>query len=102
MKLLVVEGLYKPVLDKRLKKQFVHQYGEIFDFDKVSRTLENFTRKNKIAFLSLPRLLQDSAVQVETLFYPRENIHVNKEGIAFSAHAIVEKLYSLLWISPAS
>jgi hypothetical protein len=99
MKLLVVEGLYKSVIEKEKQEFSIQQYGDVFDFDKVSRILENFTSKNKIDFVSLPRLLRDSSIPVETLFHRSENIHVKKEGIEFSSRAIVEKLRSLHWIN---
>jgi lysophospholipase L1-like esterase len=98
MKFLIVEGLYKPVLDKEKQREIITLYGDQFDFDKVSRLLSEHTRKTRIPFLSLPRRLKDQDIDVNSLMHPEDSMHLNRKGIQFFAQAVVAKLKSLQWV----
>ncbi len=95
---LVVEGVYKPVLDPRWQRRIVRQYGDVFDCDRVSRTLDEFCRERGIEFLSLSRLVRERDLAVSDLMHADDTVHLNREGIQFYAGAVVDKLRSLEWI----
>jgi lysophospholipase L1-like esterase len=98
MRILVVEGIYSPVLDENRQKELVQIYGDEFDFEKVTRILENHTEENGIAFLSLPRVITERQITVRELMYRSDSVHLNREGILFYSHAVVDKLRSLHWV----
>lgn len=98
MKFLVVEGLYKPVLDEQWRKLVVRQYGDVFDFDKVSSILDDFCAREGINFLSLPRIVEQRDARVSDFMHYDDTLHLNEEGIRFYSGAVVEKLRSLGWI----
>ena len=99
MKLLVVEGLYRHVLDEKRRQNIIQKYGDKFDFDKVSRILDEHTRENGIAFLSLPRRLKEEQISVADLMHPEDSTHLNVDGIHFYARTVMDKLQSLGWIA---
>ncbi len=98
MKFLVVEGLYRPAQDESCRQRLTGIYGDIFEFDRVTQSLLDFTQEHGIAFLSLPRLLQGSDLQVSALMFKRDNMHFNREGIQFYCRAVADKLRSLQWL----
>jgi len=99
MKLLVVEGLYRPVVDEKTERRLVQIYGDKFDFDQVSRILAEHMRKTQTAFLSLPRQLKQQKIDVSGLMRPEDALHLNKDGIQFYSQAVVAKLRSLHWVT---
>lgn len=95
---LVVEGIYKPAMEDELHKEIFERWGSAFDFERVTESLEEFTRNNDIAFLSLPRLAKERTPSVGALFHPEDTMHFNGEGALFYADAVAERLESLGWI----
>jgi len=97
MKFLLIEGLYRPALPGKMQDKVTEQYGEIFDFNKVSKILENFSAKQGIAFLSLPKIVKEQKVPAPGLMYKEDTMHLNRDGISLYAVSVVNKLHSLGW-----
>lgn len=98
MKFLLVEGLYKPVQDEWSREQIIREYGEVFDFDNVTTALGDFCGTERIAFLSLPRAIENRGVAVSTLMHPDDTMHLNAAGVRLYSEVVVEKLRSLQWV----
>jgi lysophospholipase L1-like esterase len=97
MKFLLVEGLYRPAVEKSLQDEIVQAYGAVFDFDRVTDALARFCRRSDIAFLSLPAAARSGNAPVSALMHPEDFIHLNGEGIRFFSRAVAGKLKSLGW-----
>jgi hypothetical protein len=98
MRFLLVEGLYRPAVDRGLQKEIIGAYGDLFDFRQVSARLADFAQKSGIAFLSLPEAVEARHLPVENLMHREDFIHLNREGIRFFSQAVVEKLNALGWL----
>lgn len=98
MKFLVVEGLYKPVLDEKMKKKIIKSYGDIFDFEKPTQKLQDYFQEKNIEFLSLPKIVKEQNIPVEILFHREDNMHLNERGIELFSDSVVRKLRSLGWV----
>ena len=98
MKFLMVEGLYRPVVDEQARREVESVYGAQFDFDKVSAILERHCRTHGIECLSLPRLVAARGVRAADLMHRDETIHLDRRGIELYATAVAEKLRALRWI----
>lgn len=98
MKLLVVEGIYRPAWDDRAKSRLIDYYGDIFDFDRVTRTLQSHCLSNDIAFLSLPVRMNERGLRPSDLMHRQDNMHLDSRGVRFFAEEVAEKLAALGWI----
>lgn len=98
MKFLLVEGIYRPAVDRGLQEELIEAYGDRFDFSQISRRLGCFAEKNGIAFLSLPEAVEARQAPVRDLMHREDYIHLNREGIRFFSHAVAEKLKALGWL----
>jgi len=98
IRLLVVEGLYRPALDEAMRRRVVSAYGDRFDFDKVSKLLAQHGATAGYEFLSLPRLVRERALDVRRLMHAEDTTHLNAEGVRVFASAVIEKLRDLGWL----
>jgi hypothetical protein len=97
MKFLLVEGLYRPAVEKSLQDDVVQAYGAVFDFNRVTDSLSRFCRRSGIAFLSLPAAARSENVPASTMMHPEDYLHLNGEGIRFFSRAVARKLKALGW-----
>jgi lysophospholipase L1-like esterase len=95
---LVVEDIYRPVLDPGARQEITAGYSEEFDFDKVTRLLESFTRERGIAFVSLAAEATARGVHAGEVMPPSDTIHLNAAGIRLWCLAVSSKLESLGWL----
>jgi len=102
IRLLLVEGLYRPALDSEMRQQVVGAYGDQFDFDKVSANLASVSAEFGIEFLSLPRLARNRALDAKTLMHREDTMHLNREGVKFYADAVAERISKLGWLTEAA
>jgi hypothetical protein len=98
MRLLVVEGIYKPMADSQKRQGAVYIFGDVFEPDKVSAILDERCRREGIEFLSLPRAAAAGGVAPSTLMHRRDNIHLNAEGVRFYARQVADRLAELGWV----
>jgi lysophospholipase L1-like esterase len=96
---MVVEGVYRPALDESLRQQVLDSYGDQFDFDKVSRTLSDYSEESNIPFLSLQRLIQSRDIRIHEILHPEDTMHLNKKGVELFASSIAEKIRELGWMN---
>jgi len=102
MKLLIVEGVYRSVHEEEDRQKLKQVYGDQFDFDRVTNTLQEYTQQNGIAFLSLPQLAQDNGIRISDLMHQEDNVHFDNRGIRFFSRAVVDKLNSLQWVQSST
>jgi lysophospholipase L1-like esterase len=95
---LVVEDIYRPVLDPDARRELTRGYTDAFDFDKVTRLFEGFTRDRGIAFVSIGREAESQGLHAPELMPPSDTIHLNAAGIRFWCSAVSHKLESLGWL----
>ncbi len=95
---LLVEGLARPVLDEQQRAQVVEVYGDNFDFDRVTRALEEHSAREGYEFLSLPRLVRERGLDVRELMHPQDTMHLNAEGARLFSSAIIDRLRALGWL----
>ena len=98
-KFIIVEGIYSPVLDNKYKEKLIAQYGDIFDFDKVTKILKDYCQKNNIEFLSLPEQIRAKGIGVTDLLPREDTMHLNKQGILFYIKELIDKLDKLGWLA---
>lgn len=98
MKFLMVEGLFRPVVDAQARQDAERVYGARFDFDRVSARLERHCRERGIECLSLPRMIAAQGVRAADVMRDDETIHLDRRGIAFYGRAVAEKLRALRWV----
>jgi len=95
---LLVEGLYRPALDDATRRVVLDAYGDIFDFDKVSRVFTEHSMATGYEFLSLPRLVRARGIDVRGLMHPEDAMHFNAEGNRLFAAAVVERIRERGWL----
>jgi lysophospholipase L1-like esterase len=98
MRFLLVEGIYRPALDERYRQRLVKEYGDIFDFSRVSRDLRQYSADHGIEFLSLPDLASQRGLGASDLMHVEDTMHLDKRGVAFWAGAVVDRLRYLGWL----
>ena len=76
MKFLLIEGLYRPALPGKMQEKAIEEYGDIFDFNKVTRILENFSLEHGIDFLSLPKIVRAQSLPVSSLMHKEDSMHI--------------------------
>jgi lysophospholipase L1-like esterase len=76
-------------------------YGDIFDFDRVTRTLEEHSVREGYEFLSLPRLVRERGLDVRELMHPQDTMHLNAEGARLFSAAVIERLEAIGWLDTA-
>lgn len=101
IRFLLVEGLTRPVLDEEQRAQVLEIYGDIFDFDRVTRALEAHSAREGYEFLSLPGIVRERGLDVRDLMHPHDTMHLNAEGVRVFSAAVVERLRTLGWIEAA-
>ena len=102
IRLLVVEGIERPVLDEVQRAEVLKIYGDQFDFDRVTRMLEEHGAAVSYEFLSLPRLVRARGLDVRTLMHPQDTMHLNAEGARLFSGAVIEQLRALGWLGEPS
>jgi lysophospholipase L1-like esterase len=95
---LVVEDIYRPVLDAEARQEVTAGYTDEFDFDKVTRYLEAFTRESGIAFVSLAAEATARGLRAEDVMPPSDTIHLNAAGIRLWSSVVQGSLESLGWL----
>jgi len=95
---LVVEGLYRPVLDPGARHEVTAGSTDEFDFDKVTRLLEAFTRERGIPFVSLAAETRAGGMQAADVMPPSDTIHLNAAGVRLWCSAVLSKMESLGWL----
>ena len=98
---LLVEGVYGNVLDPDRKAWIVQEYGDVFDFGKVTRLMDDFTRENGIQFLSVQDKMQERHIPISDVMHPEDYVHLNAEGVRLYSDWVLEKIRSLGWVNPA-
>lgn len=98
-KLLLVEGIYRPSLPGVMQDEVMKAYGPIFDFNKITNLLEEFSLKEGIEFLSLPKIVKEKNISVSSLMHKEDSMHLNHNGIFLFSNSILKKLNSLGWVS---
>jgi lysophospholipase L1-like esterase len=102
MKFLLVEGIYRAAIDPEMQKTLVGKYGDVFDFDRVTRSLDDYALSKDIEFVSLPRLAKEQGLRASDLMHSEDNMHLDRRGIVFFSDAVVQKLNTLGWLTPIS
>lgn len=97
-KFLLVEGVYRPALSGRMHDEIIKAYGPIFNFDKVTSILREFSLKEGIEFLSLQKVVKEQKISAASLMHKEDTMHLNGNGIRLYANSVVTKLRSLGWI----
>lgn len=98
IRFLLVEGIERPVLDEETRRQVVDIYGDVFDFSRVTRALDEHSTASGYEFLSLPRLVRERGLDVRTLMHPQDSMHLNAEGSRVFSAAIIDRLRALGWL----
>jgi lysophospholipase L1-like esterase len=98
IRFLLVEGIARPVLDLHQRAEVVKIYGDVFDFDRVTRALEEHSLREGYEFLSLPRLVRERGLDVRELMHPQDTMHLNAEGARLFSAAVIERLEALGWL----
>jgi lysophospholipase L1-like esterase len=99
MRFLLVEGIFRDAYDERARAQMRAIYGDVFDFDKVSRLLATNAEAHGIPFLSLPRAWRAEAIPIARIMHPEDNLHLNGEGARLYARSLRDELDALGWLS---
>ena len=102
IRFLLVEGIERPVLDEETRKLVVDIYGDQFDFDRVTRELEEHSAAVGYEFLSLPRLVRERGLDVRELLHPLDSMHLNAAGAKFFSTVVVERIRALGWLEEAA
>ena len=95
---LLVEGVYGNVLDPKRMAWSVETYGDVFDFGKVTRLLQDFAQREDIAFLSVQEVVRERGIPTTDIMHPEDYVHLNSSGIRLYSNLVLEKLKSLGWI----
>jgi lysophospholipase L1-like esterase len=95
---LLVEGIYRPALDDDMRRQVLDAYGDLFDFDRVSSSLEGIASEFGVEFLSLQRLVTERGLDANTLMHREDTMHLNRNGVEFYADAVADRISQLGWI----
>jgi lysophospholipase L1-like esterase len=101
MRFMIVEGIYRYAYDDAAREEIRRRYGDQFDFDKVSETLEQFSEARSIPFLSLPRLWRAQGVSIADIMHESDNLHLNGVGARLYARALRDELEKLGWLDVA-
>jgi len=96
-KFLLVECIDKPSLDGYWQYKIQKTYGDLLDFEKVNRLMNEFCSQNGIPFLSLYQEAKDRNLPVNSLFHPSDTIHMNREGALFYAECVAEQITAEGW-----
>ena len=99
IRFLVVEGVFKYSVDAAGKAEMIRRYGEIFDFDRVTGTLQRFCNRERIPFLSLQQIVKARKIPIHNLMHKEDRMHFNAAGIRFYAAEVTDKLRDLGWLS---
>lgn len=95
---MVVEGVYRPVLDSGARQEITAGYSDEFDFDKMTRLLRTFTRARGIPFVSLNEEAKARGVHAEEVMPPSDTIHLNAAGVRLWCSVVLSELESLGWL----
>lgn len=98
-KFLFVQGLDKPQLSERRRQLMVQTYGDVFDFEKISKKLHALCIENDIPYLDMAKVVRTKNVSVDELMHPVDDNHFNNTGAVFYAECVVERIDSLGWIN---
>ena len=98
VRFLMVEGVYGNVLDPARKAWSVENYGDIFDFDKVTRLLKEFSEQEGIPFLSIQDEVRRRGIPITDIMHPEDYVHLNVAGIKLYTGLVLEKLKSMGWV----
>lgn len=95
---IAVENLHLPEIDPEAAALMSGRYDTDFDFRKVTRRFESFTRDAGIAFVSLAEEAKRRAVKAEVLMPQGDTIHLSAEGVRFWAAAVERELSARGWL----
>jgi lysophospholipase L1-like esterase len=98
MRFLLVEGIYRPTLDMGMRQRIVEEYGDLFDFEKVTEALKTYAVQHGIEFLSLPEIARDRGIGAAEVMHPEDNLHLDKRGIRLFAVSVTDRLRALGWL----
>ena len=98
MRFLLVEGIYRPVLDEEMRDRLVKVYGDIFDFSRLTRTLKAYSSEQGIEFLSLSEIASDKGIDALELMHSEDNMHLDRRGIHLFAASVAGRLRELGWL----
>ena len=86
------------MLDEIQRAEVLKIYGDQFDFDRVTRALEEHSAEMGYELLSLPRLVRERGLDVRDLMHPQDTMHLNAEGARLFSTAVIEKIRALGWL----
>ncbi len=95
MRLLVVEGIYRPVMQLGSKKSLIRRYGDVFDFGRVTRQLDQHCTAQGIPFLSLPREVSRQQLDPAQLMHSQDSMHLDHRGIVLWAESVAAEIERL-------
>ncbi len=98
VRFLLVEGVYGNVLDPERKAWSVSQYGDVFDFEKVTRLLKDLSDEEGIPFLSIQDEVRRRKIPITDLIHLEDYVHLNAAGIKLYSDWVLEKLKSMGWV----
>lgn len=102
VRFLLVEGVYGNVLDPKRMEWSTNNYGDVFDSEKVTRLLKEFSEQEEIPFLSIQDEVNSRGIPITDLMNPEDYVHLNASGISLYSKFVLEKLKSLDWIQMAN
>jgi len=98
VRFLLVEGVYGNVLDPERKAWSVSQYGDVFDFEKVTRLLKDLSDEEGIPFLSIQDEVRRRKIPITDLMHFEDYVHLNAAGIKLYSDWVLEKMKSMGWV----
>jgi len=98
VRFLLVEGVYGNVLDPTRMAWSTENYGDVFDPEKVTRLLKEFSEREEISFLSIQDEVKRRGIPITDIMHPEDYVHLNADGIKLYSDWVLEKLKSLGWV----
>jgi lysophospholipase L1-like esterase len=98
VRFLLVEGVYGNTLDPERMAWSEEKYGDVFDPEKVTRLLKEFSEQEGISFLSIQDEVRRKKIPITDLMHPQDYVHLNAAGIKLYSDWVLEKLKTLEWL----
>ncbi len=98
VRFLLVEGVYGNTLDPERMAWSEEKYGDVFDPEKVTRLLKEFSEQEGISFLSIQDEVRRRKIPITDLMHPQDYVHLSAAGIELYSDWVLEKLKTLEWL----
>jgi hypothetical protein len=102
IRFLLVDSIARWEIDRDARSRLVHMYGDIFDFEGVSRALTRYSASHGIEFISLPDLARERGLTAADLMYREDTIHLDARGVRFLSDQVAERISSLGWLGSST